>query len=134
MGARHQRVHDGAATVLYFLADAWTTKGQRRRRTAVAARQLRLIGDSAMLDAIGESRIRLLAAEMEIRLAGVTDRPFADAVVEIEQARLVSDFGARLGRDKSTRRCRRDRGLLVAGALTDEAAGADRAVLDLVGR
>ena len=55
--------------------------GRRSRRG-----QLRLIGMAAMADAIGEARVHLLAAEVEIGLAGVADRPFADLVVEIEQA------------------------------------------------
>ena len=82
-----------------------------------------------MLDAIRKARVRLLAAEVEVGLAGMADRPFADAVVEVEQAGLVGDFGARLGRDQAARRRRRDRRLLIAGPLADEAAGTDRAVL-----
>ena len=66
---------------------------------------------------------------MEIGLAGMADRPFADAVVEIEQAGLVGDLGARLGGNQAARRRGGDRRLLIAGTLADEAAGADRAVL-----
>ena len=80
-----------------------------------------------MLDAIREAGIGLIAAEMEIGLAGMADRPFADLLVEIEQAGLVGDLGARLGRDEAARRRRRDRRLLVARPLADEAARADRA-------
>ena len=83
-----------------------------------------------MLDAIGKAGVGRLAAEMEIGLARMAHRPVADAVVEIEQAGLVGDLGARLGRDQAARRRRRDRRLLVARALADEAARADRAILD----
>ena len=65
-----------------------------------------------MLDAIREARVGLLPAEVEVGLAGMADRPFADAVVEIEQAGLVGDLGARLGRDQAARRGGRDRRLL----------------------
>jgi hypothetical protein len=37
-----------------------------------------------MLDAIREARIGLVAAKVEIRLAGMADRPFADLLVEVE--------------------------------------------------
>jgi hypothetical protein len=56
----------------------------------------------------------------------VAHRPAADAIVEVQQAGLVSDLGARLGGHQTARRGRRDRCLLIAGALTQEAAGADR--------
>src|SRR5688572_6550545 len=110
-------------------ADAGAAERERRRRTAVAARDLRLVGDPAMLDAIREARIGGRAAEMEIGLAGMADRPFADLLVEIEQAGLVGDLRARLGRNQATGRRRRDRRLLLAGRLADEAARADRADL-----
>ena len=92
----------------------------------MAARQLGLIGAAAMLDAIGEAGVHLVAAEVEVRLAGVAHRPAADAVVKVEQRGLVGDLRARLGRHKAARRGRRNRRLLVARALTQEAAGADR--------
>src|SRR6185503_13945852 len=104
-------------------------KRKRRRRAAVAAGELRLVGDSAMVDAIRKAGVRLLTAEMEIGLARVTDRPFANAVVEVEQPGLVGDFGTRLGGDEAARRRRRDRRLLLARPLADEAAGTDRAIL-----
>ena len=85
-----------------------------------------------MLHAIGEAGVGLLAAEVEIGLAGVTNRPFADAIVEVEQARLVGDFRARLGGDQAARRGGGDRRLLIAGTLANEAAGADRAVLHVM--
>src|SRR3546814_12165668 len=54
----------------------------RRRRTPVAAGKLRLIGDCAMLHAIRKAGIGGLPAEVEIRLARMHDRPFADLVAE----------------------------------------------------
>src|SRR3546814_8484139 len=48
-----------------------------------------------MRDAIRETGVHRLAAEMEIGLAGMADRPFADAVVQIEQCRLARDLRAR---------------------------------------
>src|SRR4051812_45347249 len=85
-----------------------------------------------MFDAIREAGVGRMAAEMEIGLAGMADRPFADAIVELEQASLVGDFGARLGRHQAARWRGRDRRLLVAGALPNEAAGTDRAILQLL--
>src|SRR5688572_1845094 len=88
-------------------ADAGAAERQGRRRPAVAPRDLRLVGDPAMLDAIREAGIGGRAAEMEVGLAGMADRPFADLLVEVEQAGLVGDLGARLGRDEAARRRRR---------------------------
>ena len=79
-----------------------------------------------MLDAIGKARVHGLTAEVEVGLAGMPHRPAADAVVEVEQGRLVGDLRARLGGDETARRRWRDRRLLVARSLTDKAAGADR--------
>ena len=92
----------------------------------MSARQLRLIGAAAMLDAIREARVHFFAAEMEVGLAGVAHRPAADAIVEIKQAGLAGHFWAGLGWHEAARRGRRDRCLLIAGALTQKAAGADR--------
>jgi len=92
----------------------------------MAARQLCLIGASAMLDAIREARVHLFTTEVEVRFTGVAHRPATDAIIEIEQAGLVGDFGARLGWNQAARRSRRDRRLLVTRALTQKAAGADR--------
>src|SRR5690349_9293018 len=83
------------------LANPRAAEGERRGRAAVAAGELRLIGDSAVRDAIGKAGVGRLAAEVEVGLAGMAHRPFADAVVEIEQAGLVGDLGARLGRNQS---------------------------------
>ena len=112
-----------------LLPDARPAEGQRRRGATIAARELGLVGDAAMLDAIGKAGVGLCPAEMEVGLARMADRPFADAVVEIEQPGLVGDFRARLGRDQAARRGGRDWRLLFAGALADEAAGADRDIL-----
>ena len=112
------------------LADARTAERQWRRRTPVAAGQLRLVGNAAMLDAVGEARIGGLTAEMEIGLARVADRPAANTVVQVQQAGLVGDVGAWLGRNQAARRCRRDWGLGVAGTLADKAAGTDRTILE----
>src|SRR4051812_50090324 len=105
-------------------ADSRPAERKRWRRAAVSAGELGLVGDAAMLDAIGEAGVGRLSAEMEVGLAGMAHRPLADAVVEIEQAGLVGDLGARLGRDQAARRRGRDRRLLIAGALADEAPGA----------
>src|SRR3546814_1389897 len=48
------------------LSDPWSAERQRRRGPAHPARQLRLIGAAAMLDAIGEARVHLHTAEMEV--------------------------------------------------------------------
>src|SRR3546814_3285386 len=64
----------------------------RRRRTPVAAGKLRLIGDCAMLHAIRKAGIGGLPAEVEIRLARMTDRPFADLVAEVEKRGLALDL------------------------------------------
>ena len=85
-----------------------------------------------MLDAIGKPGFASLAAEVEVGLARMAHRPSADAVVEVEQAGLVGDLGAGLGRDQAARRGGRDRRLRVARALADEAARADRAILDRI--
>ena len=79
-----------------------------------------------MFDAIGEARVHLLAAKVEIRFARMAQRPLADTVVEVEQRRLARDLGRRLGRHQSARRRGRGRGLLLAGRLAHEATGADR--------
>ena len=75
-----------------------------------------------MIDAIGEARIDRTAAEMEVGLAGMAERPLANAVVEFEQRGLSRDVGRRLGRHKAARRRRRYRRLLLAGLLALEAA------------
>src|SRR5699024_2179922 len=93
-----------------------------------------LVGYAAMLDAIGKAGVGLLTAEIEVGFAGMAHRPLADAVVEVEQAGLVGDLRARLGRNQAARRRGRDRRLLLAGTLADEAAGTDRAVLEVLRR
>ena len=111
------------------LAHSRPAEGKRRRGAAVAARKLGLVSDPAMLDAVGEAGIRRLTAEMKVGLARMAHRPFANAVVQFEQAGLVGDLRARLGGHEAARRRGRDRRLLIARALADEAAGADRAIL-----
>ncbi len=59
----------------------------------MATRQLRLEGTAAMLDAIWEPGIHLVAAEVEVWFAGMAHRPTTDAIVEIEQAGFVGDSG-----------------------------------------
>src|SRR3546814_13444475 len=84
-------------------ADPGRTIG-RRRRTPVAAGKLRLIGDRAMLHAIRKAGIGGLPAEVEIRLARMADRPFADLVAGVEKRGLALDLLARLGRNGTARR------------------------------
>src|SRR4249919_1999840 len=105
--------------------------GQRRRRPPVAAGQLSLVSDAAMLDAIRIARIGGLPAEMEIGLARMAHRPAADAVVKVEQRGLVGNLGRGLGRDQPARRRGRDRRLGIAWTLADEAARTDRAILNV---
>ena len=63
---------------------------------------------------------------MEIRFAGMVDRPAADLVVEVEQARLVGNFVTRLGWNQTARGGWWNWRLLISGSLTQEAAGTDR--------
>ncbi|HBQ93094.1 MAG TPA: hypothetical protein DD795_10315 [Erythrobacter sp.] len=100
---------------------------------ARAARQLGLVGPAAVFDAIGEAGVHGLAAEMEIGFARVSHRPAAYLVRQIQQAGLVGDFGARLGRDQAARRRWGNRGLLVTGTLAQEATRPDRDDLGQVG-
>src|SRR4051794_31535725 len=43
-----------------------------------------LVGDGGVFRAVGHARLRRLAAKMEIRMLGVTDRPFAHALSQGE--------------------------------------------------
>ena len=70
-----------------------------------------------MFHAIREAGIDRFAAEMEIRFARVPHGPAANLVGKIQQAGLVGDGWVRLCRNETPRRCRRDRGLLIARAL-----------------
>ena len=79
-----------------------------------------------MFDAIREARVHLVAAEVEVRLARMTDGPFADLLVKVEQARFAGNICAWLRRDKTAGRGRRNRLLLLARPLTQETAGPDR--------
>ena len=57
---------------------------------ACAARQLRLVGDAAMLDAIRVTGIGLLSTEVEVGFARMAERPLANAVVEVDIKNAVS--------------------------------------------
>ena len=85
-----------------------------------------------MLHAIRKTGVRRVSAKVEVGLAWMTHRPLADAVVELEQACLVGDFRARLCGNEAAWRSRRDRRLLIAWSLADEATGANRAILDIL--
>ncbi len=114
---------------IVFLANSRAAKGKRRRRPTVAPRKLRLIGNPAMLNAIGEAWVGRLTAKMKVRFARMADWPLADAVVELEQTSLVSDLRAGLCRHESARGSRRDRRLLFPGALADKSPRTDRTIL-----
>src|SRR3546814_11496517 len=60
-------------------------EGQGRWRTARPPGQLRLIGSTAMFDAIRKAWIYLLTADMEIGFAGMSHWPFADFIGQLEQ-------------------------------------------------
>lgn len=102
------------------------TEGERRWRFAVAARHLRLISMAAMRDAIRKTGVYLVTTEVECRLARMADWPFADPVIEIEQCRFASDFGAWLGRHQPTWRCGGGWRRLIARSLTKKSARPDR--------
>ena len=103
-------------------ANPRAAKRQRRRRAANATRQLRLIGPTAMVHAIGEAGVHLFTAEMEIGFAGMSHRPAAYAVGEVEQVGLVGNFRAGPRRHAAPGRGWRDRGLLIARTLAQKAA------------
>lgn len=86
-----------------------------------------------MFHAIGEARIYLCTAKVKIGFAGMAHWPAADFVAQIEQAGLVCNFGAWLGRNQTARRCRGDGGLLIPRALPQKAAGADGHDLGQIG-
>ena len=79
-----------------------------------------------MLDTIGITRIHSLAAEVEIRFSRMAHRPATYFLGQVEQAGLVRNLRARLGRYKAARWRGRDRCLLIAWSLAQESAGADR--------
>ncbi len=56
-----------------------------------------------MFHAIGKPRVHGSAAEMEVRFARMAHRPAAYLVRKIENACLVGDLGARLGRNQPAR-------------------------------
>src|SRR5437660_12868313 len=61
------------------------------RRTPVAPGCRRLIGDAPVVSAIGCSGVGLAAAEEEVRLTGIADRPMALLLVEFEQRATLSE-------------------------------------------
>ena len=92
----------------------------------MAARELRLIGPAAMRNTVREAGVHLFTAEVEIGFARVAHRPAADPVIQIEQAGLFSHFRVGLGRNQAARRRGRDRRLLIARALPQKSARANR--------
>jgi hypothetical protein len=78
-----------------------------------------------MFDAIRKARVYRHTAEMEIRLTRVAKGPAANTLVQIEQGRFVRHFAAWLCGHKAAWRGRWDGRLLIAGALTHEAAGSN---------
>lgn len=86
-----------------------------------------------MFDAIGKARVHLLSTEVEIGFARMAHWPPAYAIAEIQQARLVGNFGTRFGRHKPAWRRWRDRRLLIARSLAQKPAGADGNHTRLVG-
>jgi hypothetical protein len=79
---------------------------------------------AAVYDAIGKARIHFFPAEMEVWFAGVANRPFADALIQIEQAGFTRDLWAWLGRNKPTWRRWRGGRSLITRPLAQETAGA----------
>ncbi len=112
--------------VVRALADPWAAKRQRWWGSAGTARQLRLIGPAAMLDAIRKAWVHGLSAKVEVRFARMTHGPAAHLLRQVEQASLVRNLGAWLGRHQTAGRRRWDRRLLITGALPQEAARANR--------
>lgn len=113
----------------FRLSNAWAAKWHRRRRTTVAAGHLSLKRLSTMLDAIGETWVHRRSTEVEIGLAGMTKRPFANLVVQVEQRRLARHFRTWPSWDEATWRCRGCRRSLIARPLTQETTRSDRAKL-----
>src|SRR5262245_46550520 len=83
------------ASVARTIGDGWMpafagmTTGERAllspERPAVAALIGRLIGDARMVGAVGQARDGVAAAEEEVRLARIADRPAAGVLGELEQ-------------------------------------------------
>jgi hypothetical protein len=109
------------------LPDPRTAEWQGGRGLAVAARELRLIGDAAMLDAIREARIGRVAAKVKSGSPGCPTGHLQ--IFSLRSSRLVLSAisGLGLAGHQPARRRGRDRRLLVARALAHEAARADRA-------
>ena len=79
-----------------------------------------------MFDAVWEAGVHRFTAEMEIGFSGMTHRPAADTVAQIEQAGLVRDFRAGLGRNQTAWRGGRNRCLLIARPLTQKPTRTNR--------
>src|SRR5690349_15402369 len=60
-------------------------------RAALAAQVGRLIGHARVIGAVGQAGHRLTAAEEEVRLAGIADRPTAGVFGELEQGAALAD-------------------------------------------
>ena len=69
---------------LSYLPNPRPAKGHWRGRTPNAAWQLRLIGATAMFDAIGEAGVYGHAAEMKIGFTGMPHGPATYAFVQVE--------------------------------------------------
>src|SRR3546814_19276313 len=95
-------------------------EGQGRWRTARPPGQLRLIGSTAMFDAIRKAWIYLLTAEMEIGFAGMSHWPFAEFIGQIEQAGLIRNLRAGLCRNQTTGWSRVDRRLLLVWSVSQK--------------
>lgn len=77
-----------------------------------------------MFNAIGKAGIHGATAKMEIRFAGMTHRPFTNALGQIEQSRLVFIFRIQFLRNEPTRR-RRRQGMLISRRLTGKPTRTD---------
>ena len=75
-----------------------------------------------MVDAIGKTGVHLIPTKVEIRFTGVTKRPFADPIIQIEQRCFVRNFGAGARRNQPTGRCRWRRRRLFTRILAHKAA------------
>jgi hypothetical protein len=123
-GYTHARL-TGASGTLNLSPAGFRARNGKGQRLAIPAGHLRLIGQAAMFHAIGKAGVHLFTAKMEIGLTGVTQRPFADAIVEIEQRGFVRNFRAGPGRHQTPWRRGRRRCGLFPRVLTDKATRAD---------
>src|SRR5689334_11640276 len=61
------------------------------RRSTIAPRCRRLIGDARMIAAIGNSCAGFAAAEIKVRLPRIADRPMTLLVIELEQRAALAE-------------------------------------------